>query len=464
MFDSEVYIQRRKKLKELVGSGLIILTGNIDSPMNCPANTYKFRQDSSFLYFFGLDEPGLNAIIDCDNGTEMLFGKDFDMEDIIWMGPQPKLKEKAADTGITQTDSPSAFTNKVQKALTSKQPIHILPPYRPENKIFLADVLKCNISELQKFVSEPLIKACVTLRSIKEQCEIDEIEHQMDVAYLMHTTAMWMAQPGTNEHQISGALEGIALGANGAISFPIILTKDGQTLHNHYHGNALQKGDLLLVDAGAESMMHYATDHTRTSPVGGKFSNRQKDIYQIVLDANNAATEMAKPGIPYFDCHMKAAETIASGLINLGIMKGNVQEAIHSGAHALFFPHGLGHMMGLDVHDMEDYGEDYIGYNDSWKRSTQFGTRNLRLARELEPGFVITNEPGIYFIPELIDLWKSEKLHSDFINYDKVEQYRHFGGIRLEDDLLITKDGNRNLGKRIPITIDEVEKVVQGLA
>lgn len=463
MFETSVYVKRRKRLKELVGNGFIILTGNVDAPMNYSANTYKFRQDSTFLYFFGLDDPGLNAIIDCDSGNEIIFGQDLTMDDIIWMGPQPSLKSKANDAGIDVTGSLKELFLYAAKAIQSKQTIHILPPYRAENKILLSEVLNCPIAKLATYVSERLIKACVTLRSIKEIGEIVEIENQMDVAYLMHTTAMWMAQPGASEHQITGAVEGIALGDNGMVSFPVILTRNGQTLHNHYHGNTLQKGDLLLVDAGCESPMHYATDHTRTSAVGGQFTNRQKDIYQIVLDANNKATAAAKPGIPYVDCHNIAAKAIVSSLKEMGIMKGDVSEAVEAGAHALFFPHGLGHMMGLDVHDMEDYGEDFVGYTDTIKRSSQFGTCNLRLGRELQTNFVVTNEPGIYFIPELIDLWKSQKKHQDFINYNKIDGFRDFGGIRLEDDLLITENGARNLGKRIPITIEEVESVIQGL-
>ncbi len=463
MFSKEVYMQRRQKLMKAVGNGLILLTGNRHSPMNCAGNTYKFRQDSTFLYFFGLDEADVNATLDCDSGVVTVYGNDLSMDDIIWMGPQPSLRDKAGLCGVEHTKTAADIFTVVKDAKKAGQTVHILPPYRPENKIFLAELLNCPIAALDTYPSDILIRSCVALRSVKEKVELLEIEHQMDNAYLMHTTAMWMAQPGTYEHQISGALEGIALGANGAVSFPIILARNGQTLHNHNHDNMLQKGDLLLVDAGCESQLHYATDHTRTSPVGGKFTNQQREIYDIVLAANNAATAMAKPGVLYRDCHLTAARVIAAGLKEVGLMKGDVDEAVALGAHALFFPHGLGHMMGLDVHDMEDYGEDYVGYTDSIKRSTQFGTCNLRLARALEPNFVVTNEPGIYFIPELMDLWKSENKFRDFILYEKLERYRTFGGIRLEDDIVITEGGSRNLGKRIPITPDEVEAVVNGL-
>ncbi len=462
MFDAQVYSNRRNKLKSLMGSGLIILPGNVDAPMNYPDNIYKFRQDSSFLYFFGLDMPGLNAIIDCDSGEEIIFGNELTIDDIIWMGNQPKLIDLAAKCDVSKVQPFAQFATRVAESMNSKQKIHILPPYRGETKILLSEVLGCMPAHVSEFISEPLIKACVEIRSVKEPWEIVEIENVMEVAYLMHTTAMWMAQPGAKEYEISGALEGIALGANGNISFPIILTKDGQTLHNHNHHNTLRKGDLMIVDAGFESHMHYATDHTRTTPVGGKFSQRQKDIYQLVLDANNAATALAAPDVLFRDCHLLAAKTIATGLKDLGLMKGNIDDAVAAGAHALFFPHGLGHHMGLDVHDMEGYGEDYVGYDDTIKRSTQFGTRNLRMGKALKENYVMTNEPGGYFIPELIDLWQAEKKHADFINYDKVNSYREFGGIRLEDDILITADGARNLGKRIPITIEEVEEVASG--
>lgn len=457
MFHPELYAERRSKLRAEVGSGLIVITGNGDVPVNYLGNPYKFRQDSTFLYFFGIDTQGLNAVLDCDLGRDIIFGDELTMDDIVWMGPQKKLKDKALECGVDTVMTAQLFSDYLRKAREKKQPIHLLPAYRAENKIVLAEILQCYPAQLSYYVSEKLIKACVKLRSIKDVYEIREIEQQMDMAYQMHTTAMRMANPGVFEHEIAGAIEGLALGANGMVSFPVILTKNGKTLHNHYHGNQLQAGDLMLVDAGCESVRHYATDHTRTSPVSGKFTQQQREIYEIVLSANNISTQAAKPGVYYRDCHLLAAKTIAAGLMELGIMQGNVEEAVQAGAHALFFPHGLGHMMGLDVHDMEDYGEDFVGYDENVQRSTQFGTRNLRLGRALQENFVITNEPGIYFIPELIDQWKAENINSEFINYSKLEAYRNFGGIRLEDDLLITSTGARNLGKRIPITIDEVE-------
>ncbi len=462
MFEAHVYKNRRSHLKSLVKSGLIIIPGNEESPMNYPDNTYKFRQDSTFLYFFGLDFPGLNAVIDCDSGEEIIFGNDFSIDDIIWTGPQPKLAELALAADIKQTGPKAELATKVKKAVQQNQPIHILPQYRGDTKILLSEIIGCTPAQLSKYVSETLIKSIVSMRSVKEPWELEEIERQMEVAYLMHTTAMRMAQPGATEYQIAGAIEGIALSGNGMISFPIILSKNGQTLHGHSHANTLSKGDLMLVDAGSESVMHYATDHTRTTPVGGVFSQKQKEIYEIVRKANDAAIEASAPGVLFRDCHMIAAKTVASGLKDLGLMKGNIDDAVAAGAHAMFFPHGLGHHMGLDVHDMEGYGEDYVGYDETIKRSTQFGTRNLRMGKALKENYVLTTEPGIYFIPELIDKWQAEKVNTDFINFDKVNTYRDFGGIRLEDDIVITAEGSRILGKRIPITVDEVEATVSG--
>ncbi len=301
------------------------------------------------------------------------------------------------------------------------------------------------------------------MRSIKEACEIAEIEKACDIGYKMHTTAMMMAKVGETERNIAGSLEGIANSLGCSPSFPIILSQNGETLHNHDHSQVLKEGRLLLCDAGAESVSHYASDFTRTIPVGGRFTQRQKDIYNIVLAANNKAIEIAKPGIPYIQVHLESAKVIAAGLKELGLMKGDVNEAVINGAHTLFLPHGLGHMMGLDVHDMEDLGENHVGYDDEITRSDQFGTAYVRLGRKLQEGFVITVEPGIYFIPALLEKWKSEMINSAFINFDKVAEYIGFGGIRLEDDILITSKGCRLLGsKRIPITVDEVEKTVLG--
>jgi Xaa-Pro aminopeptidase len=333
-------------------------------------------------------------------------------------------------------------------------------PYRGEVLVWLESLLGVHHSQVKNFISEELILGIVSMRSVKEEAEIKEIERAIDIAYIMHTTGMIMAKQGIVEQQIAGAIEGIAISYGGPVSFPVILSVDGQTLHNHYHGNIMKEGRMLVIDAGCESALHYASDITRTVPVGGKFNQRQKEIYEVVLKANTETIKAIKPGIYYKEIHLLAAKTIAAGLKDLGLMKGDVDEAVASGAHALFFPHGLGHMLGLDVHDMEGLGENFVGYDSTVSRSNQFGLAFLRLARKLEPGFVLTDEPGCYFIPALIDQWRKEGKFTQFINYDKVETYKDFGGIRIEDDILVTADGYRVLGKPIPKTVAEVEKIM----
>lgn len=462
MFAKEIYVNRRKRLAELLPNGIVLLLGNVDSPMNYPANTFRFRQDSSFLYFFGLDFPGLAAVIDLDSGREVIFGNDVDMEDIIWMGPQSSMQEKAAQVGIDHTLPFAKIFEFVKEALKKGRKVHFLPPYRAENKILLQQLLGIEAPRQADYVSTELIKAVVSLRSVKEACEIAEIEKACATGYEMHTTAMQMARPGVWEQTIAGRLEGIATSGGGMLSFPVILSQNGETLHNHDHSQILQAGRLMLVDAGAESAMHYACDFTRTVPVSGKFTPQQREIYDIVLAANNLATKLSCPGVTYLSVHLAVSELITEGLKSLGLMKGDVKEAVASGAHALFFPHGLGHMMGLDVHDMEDLGQIYVGYDDEVRPVDQFGTAYLRMGRKLQPGFVITNEPGLYFIPALIEKWKTEKINHDFINFAKAEAYIGLGGIRIEDDILITSDGARILGQRVPADVDEVEKMVAG--
>ena len=389
--------------------------------MNDRANTYHFRQDSSFLYFFGINKPGFYGICDADSGVDKLFGNDFDMDDIIWMGEQPLVKELASEVGIEVSASLSDLGSLLQAAISSGRKIHMLPPYRGDHQLALSKLFAVKLEALKKLVSEELIRAVVKMRAVKDAFEIGEIEKAIDVAGIMHTTAMKMAFPGNFERELAGAIEGIALSHGGPVSFPVILSMDGQTLHNHHHGNELEQGRMVVCDAGTESEMCYASDITRTFPVGGKFSARQKDIYNIVLKANVETIKASLPGKTYREVHLQAAKIIAGGLKDLGIMKGDVDEAVAAGAHALFFPHGLGHMLGLDVHDMEGLGENFVGYSESVKRSDQFGLAYLRMGRELEPGFVVTNEPGCYFIPALIRQWKSEKKLEQFINYTEVE-------------------------------------------
>jgi Xaa-Pro aminopeptidase len=460
MFQKEVYWKRRKDLHTLMDSGILLLPANDESAMNYKGNTYHYRQDSSFLYFFGINQAGLAGVLDLDSGRDILYGDDLTIDDIIWMGEHPSMKELAARVGVEQSKPFSALSEDLRQAISSGRKIHILPPYRGDQEIKLCGLLDCQLEKVRDFVSEEFIKSVVALRSIKDEFEIAEIEKAVDVAYIMHTTAMKMGFPGNFERELAGAIEGIALSHGGPVSFPVILSMDGQTLHNHDHSNELVKGRLVVTDAGAETPLSYSSDITRTFPVGGKFDERQKDIYELVLKANMEAIENTAPGVRNLDLHLGAARTIAGGLKDLGILKGDVEELVAAGAHALFFPHGLGHMLGLDVHDMENLGENYVGYGDSVKRSDQFGLAYLRMGRELEPGFVFTIEPGCYFIPSLISLWKKEGKFTDFINYSKAEEFIGLGGVRIEDDVLVTDKGYRVLGTPIPKTVHEVEETM----
>lgn len=457
MFSPETYVQRRNALRNELSSGIILLPGNTEAAYNYPANTYSFRQDSNFSYFFGLDHPDYAGVIDIDNGVDYIFGNDFEIDDIIWMGPQPSVGKLAETVGVKNTAAFSQLSVFISNAINKGKQIHFVSPYRGETTLLLSDLLGIKPLRLKDYVSMPLIQAIVKLRSVKSEAEVAEIEKAVDIAYLMFTTGMKMAKAGVKEQEIVGAMEGIAVAHGRPVSFPIILSINGQILHNHHHENFLKEGRMLVMDGGTESQLLYASDITRTVPVGGKFSQRQREIYEIVLNANLNSIKATKPGTFYRDCHRVACETIAGGLKDLGLMKGNVAEAVDAGAHALFFPHGLGHMLGMDVHDMEGLGQINVGYDQEIQPSSQFGTAYLRMGRRLQPGFVITNEPGIYFIPELIDLWKAENKYSQFIDYAKVEEYRDFGGIRIEDDILVTADGCRILGKPIPKTVADVE-------
>ena len=457
MFEPDTYQKRRDKLRKILPDGIVFFTGNTDVPFNYPANTYAFRQDSTFLYFFGLPEPGLAAVMDIDDGSDCLFGNESSMSDIIWMGQQPSMSDRAAAIGITQTQPYAALADVLQRAQQQGRTIHFLPPYRAETKIHLSELLGIPPVEQKERASVALIKAVVNMRLYKELHEIEQIEDAIDTCYDMHTYVMKYAHAGMVEQELSGAIEGIALAGGGMVSFPVILSVNGQILHNHFHGNTLCDGQLLLTDAGAETAMGYSGDITRTIPVSGRFDDRQKAIYNTVLQANLKGIDMSRPGIPYRDVHLAAARVIADGLKTVGIMRGNMDDAVTEGAHTLFFPHGLGHALGLDVHDMEGLGENYVGYDETVSRSTQPGLAPLRFGRHLETGYVLTVEPGIYFIPALIDQWEGEKKLAEFINYDVLKDYRHFGGIRIEDDILITGDGSRVLGKPVPKTVEEIE-------
>ena len=462
MFETSVYKNRRARLKEKVKSGLVLILGNGEAPAHYTDNTYKFRQDSSFLYFFGLNQPGFAGVIDIDSGDEYLFGNDVDMDDIIWMGPQPSVKDMAARVGVSKTAPFARLADCMKTAISQGRRIHFLPPYRFRNMLLLEELLGIRPALVKNYASLELIKAVVDLRSVKEPCEIEEITKACNIGYEMHTAAMRNCKPGVKEQYIAGLIEGIAASYGSMVSFPVILSQNGETLHNHDHSQILQEGRMMLTDAGAEEVSHYCSDFTRTVPVGGKFLTRQKEVYNIVLAANNKAIEIAKPGVTYQYVHLEVCKVLAQGLKDLGLMKGDVNEAVAAGAHALFMPHGLGHMMGLDVHDMEDLGQIYVGYDDETRPIDQFGTSSLRMGRRLQEGFVITDEPGCYFIPALIDQWRAQGMHKEFLNYDKIETFKDFGGIRLEDDILIIPGGSRFLGdKRTPITVEEVEEIMR---
>ncbi|MCC8035694.1 MAG: aminopeptidase P family protein [Rikenellaceae bacterium] len=460
MFSRDTYTSRRAELRRRVTrGGIVLLPGNTESPANYPGNVYHFRQDSTFLYFFGLDLPGMAAVIDVDSGKETLFADDLSMDDIIWTGPQPSVAELAHRCGVADTRPLGDIAEVVTEAVRRGRTVHFLPPYRAENKLFLSKATGINVDALPNHISVELALAVVSLRDKKSDEEIAEIEEACRIGYMMHTTAMKMCRPGIMEREIAGAIEGIALQYGAGVSFTSIVSQNGETLHNHYYGNTLSEGRLLLVDAGAETVMNYCSDFTRTMPVSGKFTTRQKEIYDIVLAANDRAFELSSPGKLYRDIHLEACTVIAKGLTELGIMRGDPAEAVAAGAHALFMPHGLGHMMGLDVHDMEDIGEKYVGYDLETRRSTELGVSALRMGRRLQPGMVMTVEPGIYFIPAYIAKWKAEGLNAAFIDFETAERYFDFGGIRIEDDLLVTETGNRMLGQsRVPATTDRIEE------
>ena len=457
IFDRQVYVQRRQHLKKKLSTGFVLLLGNEESSMNYKDNCYPFRQDSTFLYYIGIDLPGLAIVIDIDENKEILFGENASIDDIIWTGPQPVVQELAEAVGITDSGSLAQLAALLSTALASKKPIHIIPPYRPENKIKLAAWLKTPVEQLQQFVSEPLVRAIVSQREIKEDREVEEMEKAVSVTADMHLAVIKNARPGMKEYELAAHTEAIAVGAWGRLSYPTILTINGQTLHNHYHGNTIKEGHMVLVDAGAETHMHYAGDLTRTFPVGKQFTSRQREIYEVVLRSLDHAASLLKPGIQFKEVHTQAGIKLVEGLTDIGLMKGNAAEAVAAGAHTMFFQCGLGHMIGLDVHDMEDLGEQYVGYDDKLKKSKEFGWKSLRLGKALKAGFTLTVEPGVYIIPELIDRWKAENKYASFINYELLNEYRSFGGIRIEDNYLITSTGSKKLGKDLPKTVSEIE-------
>ena len=460
MFSKDTYISRRQELKKLVNSGIVILFGNNNSPCNFPNNGYyPFRQDSSFLYYFGPKRDGLVGVIDVDNDKELLIGNDIDIDDIVWYGSVDSVHDMAERAGVKESAPMKQLQVICDNAMKEKRTIHFLPPYRHDTMIQIFDLLGIHPSKQREAASVELIKAVVKMRSTKEQQEIEEIERACAIGYKMHTTAMRVTKPGVTEKYVGGQVNGIANSYGAMVSFPTIFSQHGEIMHGNPSMAVLESGRLALCDCGGETMEHYCSDNTRTFPVNGKFTQRQLEIYSIVEDCHDLALKISKPGVKYFDVHMDVCRLMTDRLKELGLMMGDTEEAVRAGAHAMFLPHGLGHMMGMDVHDMEGLGQTYVGFDDETRPNLeQFGTNCLRMGRRLEEGFVVTDEPGIYFIPALIDEWRAKGLHKDFINYEKLETYKDFGGIRIEDDILITSDGCRFLGEeRIPYHPKDVE-------
>lgn len=462
LFSKSTYVERRNELKKLVGSGLIVLFGNNDSPANYPSNTYKFRQDSSFLYYFGLHRNGLVGVIDVDNDREYLVGDEIDIEDIVWYGSVTSVAEMAEMTGVARTAAMRELPAIVESAKAQGEEVHFLPPYRFDNQIQIMDLLGIHPSQQKAAASLKLIAALVKMRTTKTEEEIAELERAAEIGYEMHTTAMRLCRPGITEQYIGGMVDGIANAYGCMVSFQTIATQHGEVMHGNPSPAKLEAGRLMLVDAGAETNENYCSDNTRTTPVSGVFTQKQKDIYNIVVECHDHVLEVAKPGVKWWDVHFAVCRIITERLQQLGLMKGDVEESLKAGAHAMFLPHGLGHSMGMDVHDMEGLGQVYVGFDNEVRPSTQFGTNALRFGRRLQKGFVVTDEPGIYFIPALIDDWKKNGTNAQFLNFDKIDEYRDFGGIRIEDDVLITDEGCRFIGsKRIPYHVEDVEEFMR---
>lgn len=462
LFSKSTYVERRNELKKLVGSGLIVLFGNNDSPANYPSNTYKFRQDSSFLYYFGLHRNGLVGVIDVDNDREYLVGDEIDIEDIVWYGSVTSVAEMAEMTGVARTAAMRELPAIVESAKAQGEEVHFLPPYRFDNQIQIMDLLGIHPSQQKAAASLKLIAAVVKMRTTKTEEEIAELERAAEIGYEMHTTAMRLCRPGITEQYIGGMVDGIANAYGCMVSFQTIATQHGEVMHGNPSPAKLEAGRLMLVDAGAETNENYCSDNTRTTPVSGVFTQKQKDIYNIVVECHDHVLEVAKPGVKWWDVHFAVCRIITERLQQLGLMKGDMEESLKAGAHAMFLPHGLGHSMGMDVHDMEGLGQVYVGFDNEVRPSTQFGTNALRFGRRLQKGFVVTDEPGIYFIPALIDDWKKNGTNAQFLNFDKIDEYRDFGGIRIEDDVLITDEGCRFIGsKRIPYHVEDVEEFMR---
>lgn len=425
-------------------NGIVLMLGNTFSPLDYKSNTYPFHQDDTFRYYFGIDKPDFAALMDLDSGETILFGKEYSINDRIWSRNISDLKDIAHDAGLDKFKKISVLKAYISEEMQKRRAIHHIPYSRAENR--------CLITELVSAYnpSDSLVEAIIKQRSIKSEEEVAEIEQAVSTSCKIFQIAKDMAVPGIKESDILNRMLYETAMADTKTSFQPIVTVRGETLHNDSYDNILKENDLLLIDFGIFSKEGYASDNTRTLPVGKDFTSEQRDIYSIVLKAQSEAIDAIKPEVKNLEVHIKACMTITEGLKTLGLMKGDALCAVEAGAHALFFPHGIGHMLGLNTHDMEGFGEDLVGYGKQLKRNSQFGLRSLRLARELKEGFTITIEPGIYFIPQLIDMWQAEGKYKEFINYDKLAKFKNFGGIRIEDDILVTNSGSRILGTPIP--------------
>lgn len=453
--DANTYRDRCRRLREAVPDGEILLVGNLPISRNYADSHLPFRQDSSFLYYTGVSHPGLALVIH-EDGEATLYGPTPHPDDVVWFGPHPGLADMAAAAGVANHRAVEELGTTIRSFQSTGVTVHYLPPYRADRRIQLSHLFGRSLEAVDSGSSSELVRAVVAQRSVKSADEVAEIEDALAVTAEMYRSAFERARPGVGEAEVAAALGEPAAARNRQMAFPPIVTVRGEVLHNESYPNTLAAGDLLLIDSGAESSGGYASDITRTYPVSGRFEPEQRDVYEVVLAAQLAAIAAASPEVSNRTVHLVAARTIASGLKEIGLMRGDVDAAVEAGAHALFFPHGIGHMLGLDAHDMEDLG-DVVGYPDGEKRSSQFGLGYLRLARQLRPGYVITIEPGVYFIPVLIDRWRREGRHADFIRYDRVQAFRSFGGIRIEDNVLITEDGCRVLGSGIPKSVEELE-------
>ena len=458
MFSASTYEARRAALRsKLAGGGLVLFPGNHGSPMNYRDNAYPFRQDSSFLYFFGLDQPGLVGLMDLDSGEDWLIADEPTLDDIVWTGPVPPLAQRAAQAGVKETKSTQALVRQLETAVNQKRTVHFLKPYRADGAIEIAAWLNLPVAAVSSRCSLPLTQAVIALRERKSQEEVAEIEAALAVTAKMHYAAMRASRPGVVEREIVGLMEGITRTHDWQLAYPVIFSKRGEILHSHGHELTLEKGDLVVNDSGCSSRRGYASDITRTIPIGGKFVGIKRYLYGLVLDAQQQAIAALRPGLPFVEVHKTASRVLVEGLKSAGCFQGDTDEIVDSGAYAVIFQCGVGHQMGLDVHDMEALGEDHVGYDQKFRRSKLFGLSHLRLAKPVLPGFVVTVEPGIYIIPELLDRWRAERRHGRFINYDALDRLRRVGGLRVEDDVLITETGARVLGPHIAKTADEVE-------